>query len=102
MHQLVKEARLPVFIDTFKAILAEADFQAGKFVDIKELQHPAIKHQLLMETALLGSSLFARCSHYTSSTENMRSRNSGSIWRNLSTRVAPPSSAVWVSTVGIL
>src|SRR5574338_569239 len=114
--QFVEELGLAVLVDALKTVIAQTHLECRQLAALKETQHPAIEHQFLMEAALLATATGAGCAacartdggglawscHQMSSTENMRSRKSGSIWRSLSTRVAPPSSAVCVSTVGML
>ena len=99
--ELVEEQRLAVVVDAFVAVVAQAQLQRPQAAALEEAQHPAVEHQLLVEAALAGRAPW--CSrHQSASTANMRSRNSGSIWRSLSSRVAPPCAAVWVSTEGML
>src|SRR3546814_9210836 len=81
-------------------LIAQAHLECRQRAALKETQHPAVEHQFLMEAALLAAATGTGCAtcartggrglawscHQMSSTENMRSRNSGSIWRSLSTR----------------
>jgi hypothetical protein len=46
----VEKLRLPVFIDAFVAIFAQAMLQLGQTAALEKAIHPAIEYQLLMKT----------------------------------------------------
>src|SRR5690606_4857264 len=77
-RQLVEEAGLSILVDALEAVIAQALLERRQRAALKEPQYPAVQHQLLMEAALFRLQLGCTC-HQMSSTENMRSRNSGSI-----------------------